>query len=243
MIAVVAGCRGEPPASATPTGPTIQLTIDDAPVQTVVIDRSLALASLLEVHPAAWLEVRGEAVDERSLELWAPATRYPGSEVRLYLDQGQPALGLFPPVTPDMAAEVAALARQPTASLTTLASVHVVTRQVTRPGLIVVGGGREITITREQLRALPALQRGASRAEGWPLSDVIELASPTVDVRTVRIEGAGEPIILAIHALRDPAQIIVLKQNQRGEYVVRMWEPHGRSPTRELRRVTRIVVD
>lgn len=243
MSALLAGCRGDPPAPAGPTGPTIQLTVDDGPARTVVIDRTLALASLLELPPAAWLEVRAEAVDERGIELWAPATWYPGSEVRLYLDQGQPALGLFPPVTPDMPAEVAALARQPTASLTTLASVHVVTRRVTRPGLIVVGDGREIAITSDQLRALPALQRGASRAEGWPLADVIDLASPKVEVQTIRIEGAGDPITLAAQALRDPAQILVLKQNQRGDYVFRMWEPQGRSPTRELRRVTRIVVD
>ncbi|MBS1124013.1 MAG: hypothetical protein H6Q90_6241, partial [Deltaproteobacteria bacterium] len=36
---------------------------------------------------------------------------------------------------------------------------------------------------------------------------------------------------------------VVLKQNQRGEYVFRVWEVDGRYPTRELRRVTRIVVD
>lgn len=221
----------------------MQLTIDDRPARTVVIDQTRALSSLLDLPPATWLEVRGEAVDERGIELWAPATRYPGSEVRLYLDQGKPAIGLFPPVTHDMPPEVAALARQPTASLTSVASVLVVTRRVILPGLIVVGGGQEIAITSDQLRAMPAPQRGTSRAEGWSLADVIDLALAKAEVRTIRIEGGGEPITLGVAALRDPRQIIVLKQNQRGEYVFRMWEPEGRSPTRELRRVNRIVVD
>lgn len=226
-----------------PTGPTVQLTIDDQAPRTVVIDGTIALSTLVELSPATWIEVRAEALDERGIELWEPVTRYPGSEIRLYLDQGQPALGLFPPVTPDMPAEVAALARQPTASLTTVASVHVLTRRIAQPGLLIVGRGREITIPSEQVRALPAVPRGTSRAQGWQLSDVIDLASLDGEVRTIRIEGAGDPISLAVGVLRDPQQIIVLKQNQRGEYVFRMWEPNGRSPTRELRRVTRIVVD
>ena len=225
------------------TGPTVQLTVDNRPVRMIVVDRTLALTSVLDLPPTAWLEVRAEAVDERGIELWAPATRSPGSEVRLYLDQGRPAIGLFPPVTPDMPSEVAALARQPTASLTSIASVHVVTRRVTLPGLVVVGGGRDIAITSDQVRGLTALQRGVSRAEGWPLAAVIDLALPKGEVRTIRIEGAGEPISLANATLRDPKQILVLKQNQRGEYVFRMWEREGRSPTRELRGVTRIVVD
>lgn len=242
-IALFTACRGEPPAPAAPTGPTVELTVDDGPPRTVVIAGTVALSTLVDLPPTAWLEVRAAAVYDRGLELSAPATRYPGSEIRLYLDQGQPALGLFPPVTPDMPAEVAALARQPTASLTTVASVHVVTRRIAMPSLRIVVGGRDVAITSDQLRAVPGLPRGTSRAQGWPLVDVIHLAAPGGDLRTIRIEGDGDPISVPAAALQDPKQIIVLKQNQRGEYVFRMWEPDGRSPTRELRRVTRIVLD
>lgn len=243
LLALLASCRDAPPATAVATGPTVQLTLDDRPTQTVAIRGTVALSTLVGAAPAAWLEVRADAVDDRGLEVWAPATRYPGSELRIYLDQGQPAIGLFPPVTADMPAEVAALARQPTLSLTTLSSIHVLTRVVTQPGLIVVGAGREIAIASTQLHALPALPRGASRAEGWPLADVIDLASVQAELRTIRVEGAGDPLTFTAAELRDPPKIIVLKQNKRGEYVVRVWEVDGRSPTREVRRVTRLVVD
>lgn len=239
----LAGCRDGTQAAAVATGPTVQLTLDDRPPRTVAVGGTVALSTLVDLPPAAWLEVRGDAVDDRGLELWAPAARYPGSELRLYLDQGQPALGLFPPVTADMPTEVAALARQPTVSLTALASVQVLTRVIVQPGLIVAGASREVAIASDQLHALPALPRGASRAQGWPLADVIDLASVQPELRTIRVEGAGDPLTFSAAAVRDPTQIIVLKQNKRGEYVVRVWEVDGRSPTRELRRVTRIVVD
>jgi hypothetical protein len=238
-----AGCRGDPPAPAIPTGPTVQLTVDDGAPRTIAIERTIPLRALLDVAPAAWIEVRAAATDERGLELSAPATRYPGSELRLYLDQGQPALGVFPPITPDMPADVAALARQPTASLTSLASVHVQTRPTARSGLVVVAEGREVAISGEQVHALPGVPRGTSRAQGWLLAGLIELASPGREVTTIRILGAGDPMTIGAQLLRDPAQIVVLKQNQRGEYVFRVWDRDGRYPTREVRRVTRIVLD
>jgi len=242
-IAMLGACRGDPPAPVVPSGPTVQLTLDEGPPRTIVIGGPIALSTLFEVAPAAWIEVRADATDDRGLELSAPATRYPGSELRLYLDQGQPALGVFPPVTPDMPAEVAALARQPSVSLTSLASVHVLTRRIALPGLIVVVGGHEVAVVSDQLLALPGVPRGASRAQGWLLAGVIGLAVPDREVATIRVLGAGDPVTLDAQVLRDPGKIVVLKQNQRGEYVFRVWEVDGRYPTRELRRVTRIVVD
>jgi len=242
-IAMLGACRGDPPAPVAPIGPTVQLTLDDGPPRTIVIRGPILLSTQFDVAPAGWIEVRADATDDRGLELSAPATRYPGSELRLYLDQGQPALGVFPPITPDMPPEVAALARQPTASLTSLASVHVLTRRVAPSGLTVVVGGHEVEVASAQLHALPGVPRGTSRAQGVLLAGVIDLAAPGREVRTIRIVGAGDTVTLDPQVLRDPRQIVVLKQNQRGEYVFRVWEVDGRYPTRELRRVTRVVVD
>ncbi len=217
--------------------------LDDGVPRTIPIDGAISLATLIALPPAIWLEVHGEATDDRELQLDGPARRYPGSEVRVYLEQGRPALGVFPPVTPDMPPEVAALARQPSASLTGLARVHVVTKRTALPGLIVVDGTRELAVTSDQLVMLAGIQRGESRAQGWALVDVIGLARSTTGIQTFQIFGAGDPITLAGSALRDATQILVLKQNQRGEYVFRVWASDGRRPSRELRRVTKIVVD
>ena len=240
---MLASCRGDSPAPAVRVGPTVQLTVDDGAPRTIEISGAIVLATLVDAAPATWIDVRADASDDRGIELGAPATRYAGSEVRIYLDQGQPALGVFPPVMPDMPPEVAALARQPTASLTNLSSVHVLTRPIVLSGLVVVAGGHEVPISAAQVHTLPTVPRGESRAQGWLLAGVIELASPDRAVATVKLLGAGDPVTLDAHVLRDPEQIVVLKQNQRGEYVFRVWARDGRHPTRELRRVTRIVLE
>jgi hypothetical protein len=243
VVAMCAACQREAPAPVAPQGPTIELVLDDGAPRTISVDGVLPLATLIATPPATWLEVHGEATDDRELQLDGPARRYPGSEVRVYLEQGRPALGVFPPVTPDMPPEVAALARQPSASLTALARVHVVTKRTVLPGLIVVDGTREVAVASDQLVTLAGTPRGASRAQGWALADVIGLVRRTAGIQTIQILGAGDPITLAGSALRDATQIFGLKQNQRGEYVFRVWAADGRRPSRELRRVTKIVVD
>ena len=64
----------------------------------------------------------------------------------------------------------------------------------------------------------------------WPLADVIG------KVGKVRIVGDTEITLDSIdHA--------VLKSNQRGEYVLRVWDNSGSTATHEVRRVTKIVVE
>jgi len=238
-----AACTREPPPPKPPVGPTIEIALDDGLPRTISVGAPAPLASLIEVPPATWVAVHGESTDDRELHLDAPATAYPGSELRIFLEQGRPAIGLFPPVTPDMPLAVAALARQPTVVLTALARVTVVTKRAVLPDLIVVDGAREITVAGDQLVTIAAAPRGESRAQGWLLADVIGVARSTVGITSIQIIGGGDPIALPASALTDPTMILVLKQNQRGEYVYRAWAPDGRRPTRELRRVTKIVVD
>ena len=238
-------CRGDGAAPPPPLGPAIQLSIDDGDKRTIGIDRTIPLASVVEIPPASWLEVRADADDERWLELAKPATAYPGSEIRLYLDQGRVALGVFPAVTPDMPPEIAARARQPTASLTAVVSVQIVTQRSTRlPPLSIVVEGRDIALASDKLRALRRVS--GKRAHGWALADVIALAgraSPGApDPQAIHVVGA-ETVTVEPAALRDQTRFHLLKPNQRGEYVFRVWESEGRAPTREVRRVTKIVLD
>ena len=64
----------------------------------------------------------------------------------------------------------------------------------------------------------------------WPLADVIG------KVGKVRIVGDTEITL-------DSIDRAVLKSNQRGEYVLRVWDNSGSNATHEVRRVTKIVVE
>ena len=64
----------------------------------------------------------------------------------------------------------------------------------------------------------------------WELADVIG------KVGKVRIVGDREITL-------DSTDGAVLKSNQRGEYVLRVWDNSGSNATREVRRVTKIVVE
>lgn len=243
-LAMSGACRDRPkPAQdPVPLGPTVQLSLDGA-TRTVEVTRTIALADLVAAPPAAWLEVRADAPDGRFFEVPTPTTTYPGSELRLGVDRGRITIGVFPPVTADMSSEVAARARHPLVSLTTVASVEVVTRRTsTLPPLVIEVDGRPHALTGDQLATLPGVSKGTARAQGWPLDAVIALAVRDRPARELRLVGAQE-VTLTAHELRDPTKLFVLKANQRGEYVFRMWDIDGRRPTREVRRVTKIVVD
>ena len=243
MVALVA-CRNRPPPAPAPPGLTIRLALDQR-ARTVAIARPIALAALVDASPATWLEVRAEATDGRRLELPDPTTTYAGSELRLYVDPRGIALGVFSPIAPDMPPEIAAIARQPVAWLTPVASVEVVTRRpapAPAPALTLVAAGREVELTDAQLHGVALVEGEGPRLQGWPLLDVIALGAPGLVPRAIRIVGDDE-LALEPAAVRDPARRHLLKANQRGEYVLRVWDIGGRHPTRELRRVTRIVVE
>jgi hypothetical protein len=227
LALVLSACGHE----STPTRrSTVEVQVDDGPTRLVRIEQVIPLASIVEPPVSAWLAVRADTQDDRSIDL----PRNSG-EIRMYVDQGRPAIGVFPPITPDMPQEIAALARQPTMSLAGIATVHVLTRRLSLPSIVVEIDGTARSLAGETLRALPGVVD--RRIQGWPILDVIKLASDRT-ATSLRIVGADT---LTLETL-DPTRIYVLKLNQRGEYVFRVWESGGRHPLREVRRVAKIVI-
>lgn len=70
----------------------------------------------------------------------------------------------------------------------------------------------------------------------WKDTREVPLREVVGDAHGVRVIGEGEITLTSIeHA--------VLKANQRGEYVLRVWDNGTEHPTQEVRRVTKIVVE
>lgn len=237
------GCRSDRDKPAPPPpGPWIDLTIDGAAPRTIRLDQAIPLSALVEPAPSTWLEVEASTRDGRSLELASPSTSYPGSELRLYVDRGRAALGVFPPVTADMPAEVAAIARQPIAALLSISSVQVHTKPSPVPPLTIEIAGNARAVTAEQLRALPTASAGSWRAQGWALADVVEAAAPGIEVHAIRVIGT-QTVRVDAAALRDQSRVMLLKPTRRGSYVFRMWDNGAKTPANEVRDVTKLVVD
>ncbi len=222
-------CRDVPTAK-TPKGPTVEVSVDDGPVRSLSLQAPVPLASVVAMPPG-WLVVRADTNDERTIELQPNAN----TEIRLFLDQGRPAIGAFRTVSRDLPPEVAAVALQPTASLAGIASVHVLSRRPVLPSIVIVVAGVAHTLTGESLHALPSISE--KHVQGWELVDVIKLASDQ-PVTTARIVGAETFDIASL----DPARLYVLKLNQKGEYVFRVWERGARTPSSQTRRVAKIVI-
>lgn len=228
LALALSACRTE---STVPTGPTVEVSVDDAVVRRVAVDKPVALATLVTTPIRGWLAVQADTTDDRSIDLVPRG----GAEIRLFLDQGRPAIGSFPTVTSDMSPEIAALARQPTASLAGIASVRVLTKRPVLPPIAVEVDGTAHTVAGETLRGLTAISE--RHAQGWRVVDVIKLASER-PVTAFRVVGATT---LTVDPL-DPDRHYLLKLNRRGEYVFRVWEHGARTPLTEARRVAKIVV-
>jgi hypothetical protein len=211
-----------------PHGPAVEVFTDEN-ARTISVDQPIALAKVVGPPPASWVEVRADTADERFIEL----SPRPDDEIQLYVDHGLVAIGVFPPVTADMPPEVKRRAAQPLSSLVGITSVHVATHLPALPPLVISVGDHEVTLG-DALRGLAP--SGKRRAQGWSLDDVLTLAGAS-DVHAVRVVGAQEITLDRVEI--DKA---VLKPNQRGEYVIRVWDEGAKAPTREVRGVTKIVV-
>jgi len=229
-LALAFGCGNSERQKA---GPTVQVVVDEDAAVTVTVDRAIPLRSVVSPAVASWLEVRGETSGGQWIEL---PTKGSGSEIRLYLDQGRPAIGTFVPVTADMPPEIARIASQPTASLPDIATVRVITKRPPLSSIVVEVAGVATTLAGEKLWELPGI-RGEKHVQGWALADVIDLASQQPANRAEVIGATTLPI-----AAFEPNRLYVLKLNQRGEYVFRVWERGARTPMQEVRRVAKIVV-
>ncbi len=233
LALVLTGCNREPRESPVPKGPIVAVSVDDGTPRRVTMHHNTAipLASVVAAPMAAWLEVRADTADDRTIELNPKAA----GEIRLYVDQDRPAIGVFPAVTLDMSPEIAAIARQPTDSLPGIVTVAVITKRTVLPTLVVEVAGVAHTIAGEALRRLPAIRE--RHIQGHSLTEVTKLASDR-PVVSVTIVGADT---FSLDSL-DPTRLYVVKLNHRGEYVFRVWDRGSRTPLREVRRVAKIVI-
>lgn len=236
LFALACGRTKEaPPVSG---GPTLEITVDEGDPQTVTLGSVHPLAALVGPQPSAWLEVAAATADERDLELTRPATKYPDAEIRLYVDQGRAALGVFRQITADMPVDIQRIARQPIVALVGVTEVTVRTRAETFPPLSLRIDGRDQLIS-DSLATLRRHPSRKPRERGWELGMLVGLAVPAEQIVTsVRLHtkaGTSSPVDPAL--LRNPNA--VLKRNRHGEYVFRMWDT---KPTLEVRGVTSIEI-
>jgi hypothetical protein len=195
--------------------PTIELAIDDV-VRTTPIHDTILLSSLVSDPPASWSNVRAVSADGRWLEIPTPTTTYPDGQIRIYVERKRVAIGVF--TGERMLAQLAPVTRVDVSTHETLPE--------TLPPLVIVVGGVDNAIASDALRALHDKPR-----RGWALIDVIRIATP--DAKRVTIEGA----------VFDDISNVTLKLNRGGSYVARVWDNEGQAPTREIRNVTKIVVE
>jgi hypothetical protein len=83
---------------------------------------------------------------------------------------------------------------------------------------------------------------GPQGSQGWSLFDVIARAEPDHVPHVVQVIGEASKFEIRI-PVRTPPPFYVLRANQRGEYVFRVWESGARTPTHEVRKVTMITLD
>jgi hypothetical protein len=70
---------------------------------------------------------------------------------------------------------------------------------------------------------------------------VIDVASPGAIYARVRIIGEGEQSMTR-DELSGPASVL-LKLNQRGQYMLQVWDANGDRPRLQLRGVTKLVLE
>lgn len=234
LLLGIASCGSERPAARS----NLEISVDDVTALIEVTD-TIPLTSIVWAPSPTWREVRATTDDGRALTLTTPAITYPGSEVRLYLDARRVALGVFPPVTPDMPADVARLARQPIESLVGINKLQISTRRRELPSLVVEVDGKPTVLRTAELETLPIVGTRRQGSEGWSVKDVLAKIDAGRSWRHVR--AVGEDGTLDVD-LGSPA-LYVLKPNSRGDYVFRVWEPERKTPTRELRKLIKISID
>lgn len=223
----LAACSHAP--SEPPAGPTLEILLDGELLTTATITEPIALARLVPyLPPPTWLVVSSKAPDGRYVELESPAISYPRAEVRIYLERGKPALGVFNPVEPNLPAAVARIAAQPLASLHPISRLEILTKIPDLLDLDIEVDGRPLVIAAPALEALHT-QRGVAVAT---LFDAPH--------RQIRIIAPTGEQTFPWSALQD--RDVRLKQNRQGEYVFRVWD-NQRDKAFEVRDVTKIVVE
>ncbi len=254
VIAIVlVGCRGgSSPSkngagsagSAAPRdeGPHVELKIDGGAARTLTVTGTTPLATLVPPTPP-WLLVEAAAADGRYLELQSPATTYPGAEIRLYLRDERPVIGVFRAAVTGVPAAVAEQAAQPVVELTAVTSIDVWTHPPPSPA---AEATLAIEIAGKPRRDVPVsdlaqiAEQHDRRMRGWLLRDILADSGARDAIASVKVVGAsGEHTVTPAEL----AGLALLKKNQRGELVFQVWQAGGDQALLQVRGVTRLVVE
>jgi hypothetical protein len=250
LLVVLAACKGKHDnknkAPPPPQGPSVVVKLDGRTLATVPITQRTPLATLVPTT-TPWLFVEATAPDGRYLELDQPATTYPGAELRLDLENGHISLGLYNPPLTDAPPGVVALAAQPIVILADVTEIDVLTRPRATPeatGIEVVNGDQPARVlTSTDLEPLTEA-RPRPRIRGWALRDVIELAAPGAQYGRVQVIAEGTQQSFGRDELSAAKVSVLLKMNQRGQYVLQVWDEATLDrPRTQLRAVRRLVLE
>jgi len=215
----------------TPAGPSVKLYVDEAEIATVPVSESpIVLASLLKgaaADPAAWKRLEGRAGGGRFLDVRQPYATYQNGEARLYLQQGQPALGIFRPVRDGLPEHIAKIARQPAVSINGIVDVRVYTKDpppVVEAELVVEATGLPSwTMVADDLEELPEFTDGSARARGRTLADIARSrVTGTIERVVIEARDGGSHAVSAA-ALDDKTKPLLVKVNNKNQWVFKAW--------------------
>jgi hypothetical protein len=215
---------------------------------------------LLDVLPpegrdaSKWRELHAKTDDGRSLTLRRYADDYADYDALLYRDaSGNPALGIFRRITPDMPARARRDAEKPHLALANPTHIEIRTDEVAEApkpeNLTVVLDGSEQTFDLARLAALPRKEppsgkgsRGKGGMVGVELRDVVDLIQGVDGVAHVKLVARDEDLLLVRgEALRDPEARALLRMNRRGQLGLSLWEKPGSEP-RRLRDIVKLII-
>jgi hypothetical protein len=231
-------------AAKAPDGPQLTLFQDGQKLKTVPITHETALSELVPTTPR-WLAVEGRSPDGRDVELAAPDNSPRDAEIRLDVKDGRITIGAYPKPATGVSPEVARLSALPSPFLAGVTEVEVFTHPVAQAaeatGLQIERPGHPAETLAEDDLARLEEKRPKPRVHGWALVDVVALAVHG-DVARVDVVGKDGSHAFTHEQLADTSATIVLKHNQRGEYVLQVWGSTDTAPQLQVRGVTKLIV-
>lgn len=221
------------PEAAAHTPEVISVRIDGREVVRVELAELHVRPKLADLVAARapvdrWRQVVATGTGSRSLIAARFDERYaPDQEAILFLDRGQPALGLFRRVSDGAPRSVRELAAAPTMSLTGVTAIDIRTASAppTSPS-----GTRSIVLwagdRRCELDPAELAERGdgPARHAGWDIRDLAHRCFGAAPA-TVRARAAGRALEVDPAALAKANRLLLVKVNRRGKIVMRIVEP------------------
>ena len=248
VLVALSGCKR---AAKAPAGPTIRVFVDDVEVGVVAVsEEPIPLASRLPkeaADPETWRRIEAHASGGRFLDVRRPTETYANGEVRLYLQQKQPAIGVFRPVREGLPEHIAKIARQPAVSLSDVSKVVVHTRDPVPVPVAELSleatGLPPWTIVPEDLEDLPVVAGDRSAGRGRAVRDVVRARTQGLVDRVVIEARDGRAHTLDAEDLADEGKKALLRVNRKNQWVFKLYEGGADSASAEVRDVVRLRIE